>query len=184
MLAQRPTLPPKRFSRITVLQGEARVSADPTVEFGTVLGSCVATCLLDPIAAIGGMNHFLLPEPPASHDRDKVDVHYGTYLMEMLINQLIGSGARKDRLRAHLYGGANLRAGMAPIGTSNAEFGRAFLEREGIPLVRSDLGGSQARRVDFRPASGQVRCRIVENRHAPEATPAPIVRPRGDVELF
>lgn len=184
MPARRPSLPPRRFSRITVLQGEAHVSADPQVEFGTVLGSCVATCLFDPVAAIGGMNHFLLPEPPASHDRSRVDVHYGTYLMEMLINQMLGSGARKERLRAHLYGGANLRAGMAPIGTSNAEFARTFLEREGIALMRSDLGGRQARRVDFRPASGQVRCRIVENRHAPEATPAPLVRPRGEVELF
>jgi len=172
------------FNRVTVLQGQSHVSADPLVELGTVLGSCVATCLYDPEARIGGMNHFLLPEPPASHDRAKVDVHYGAYLMEILINAMLAGGAGKPRLRAHLYGGANLRAGMAPIGSANAGFARTFLEREGIPLMRADLGGNHARRVDFRPATGQVRCRAVENRLAPDTTPASAPTPGGDLELF
>lgn len=172
------------FNRVTVLQGQSHVSGDPQVELGTVLGSCVATCLFDPEARIGGMNHFLLPEPPKSHDRAKVDVHYGTYLMEILINAMLAGGASKQHLRAHLYGGANLRAGMAPIGSANAEFARAFLEREGIPLMRADLGGSHARRVEFRPATGQVRCRAVENRLAPETAPPPVPSRGGDLELF
>ena len=170
-----------------MLQGQARASADAAVELTTVLGSCVATCLYDPVARVGGMNHFLLPEPPASHDRAQVDVHYGTYLMEILINDMLGLGAQKARLRAHLYGGANMRAGMAPIGTANAEFARSFLQREGIALMRADLGGTLPRRVDFRPATGQVRCRSVEPRLAPQVAPPatpPAPRDRGDVELF
>ena len=174
-------LSPPNMTRLTVLQGQYKVSAGPKVELGTVLGSCVATCLYDPIVELGGMNHFLLPEPPASHNRGEVDVHYGVYLMEML-----SYGARKDRLRAHLYGGANIRAGMQQIGTANAEFARRFLERERIELVREDLGGTNARRVDFRPASGQVRCRTVASSDAPEVKPQPVFRPvpRGEVELF
>jgi chemotaxis protein CheD len=171
--------------RITVLQGQVRVSGETDVELGTVLGSCVAACLFDPDAAIGGMNHFLLAEPPASHDRSAVDVHYGTYLMELLINEMLSQGAIKQRIRAHLYGGANLREGMAPIGTANAAFARKFLDQERIPLMRSDLGGNCARRVDFRPATGQVRCRTVENTLAPELKPAARTdRTSGDVELF
>ena len=179
------SLESRAIDRVTVMQGQALASASPTVVFGTVLGSCVATCLFDPVARVGGMNHFLLAEPPSSHDRATVDVHYGVYLMEMLINQMLAAGAAKSRLRAHLYGGANLRAGMAPIGTANAAFARGFLEREAIPLAREDLGGTMARRVDFRPASGQVRCRHVENRLAPETNPTPRpARASGDVELF
>jgi len=173
------------IQRITVLQGQARVSDRPNDEMTTILGSCVATCLFDPVAKVGGLNHFLLPEPPDSHDRAQVDVHYGVYLMEILINDMLRHGASKAQMRAHLYGGANLRAGMAPIGTANAEFARSFLEREHIPLLREDLGGSHARRIEFRPVTGQVRCRAVENRLATEAPPAP--RPAattGDVELF
>jgi len=171
--------------RVPVLQGEARVSAEPSVIFGTVLGSCVASCLFDHEAGVGGMNHFLLAEPPTSHRPGQIDVHYGVYLMELLINGMLATGAIKSRIRAHLYGGANLRPGMGAIGTSNADFARAFLEREGIPLLRSDLGGALARRVDFRPASGQVRCRTVADAQAPQERPE--TRPRragGDVELF
>ena len=172
-------------NRVTVLQGQARASANPAVELTTVLGSCVATCLYDPEARLGGMNHFLLSEPPQGAGIPAIDVHYGVYLMEVLINAMIGQGGAKRRLRAHLYGGANMHAGMTRIGTANAEFARGFLLREGIALVREDLGGSNARRIDFRPASGQVRCRVVENTLAPVATPKPrAAATSGTVELF
>ena len=131
------------------------------------------------------MKHFLLAEPPASHSDCVVDEHYGVYLMELLINEMLKNGAIKSRLRAHLYGGSNLRAGMMPIGSATANFACTFLEREGIPLVKSDLGSNTARRVDFRAAAGKARCRIVEAAIVPETRPAP--RPAassGDIELF
>ncbi len=182
---QQPIIQPGDMRRITVMQGQVRVSSDADMVFGTILGSCVASCLFDPLAKIGGMNHFLLAEPPASHDPGEVDVHYGVYLMELLINEMLAQGAVKSRIRAHLDGGANLRAGMAPIGSANAAFARTFLESERIPLMREDLGGICARRVDFRPATGQVRCRTVENTLAPELKPATRTdRTSGDVELF
>lgn len=184
-MLHQPPANAKAMRRITVLQGQVRVSRDADVELGTVLGSCVAACLFDPVAHVGGMNHFLLAEPPASHDPGQVDVHYGVYLMELLINEMLAKGAIKSRIRGHLYGGANLRAGMAPIGSANAAFARTFLEQERIQLMREDLGGNCARRVDFRPATGQVRCRTVENTLAPEQKPAARSdRASGDVELF
>ncbi|WP_298166755.1 chemotaxis protein CheD [Novosphingobium sp.] len=174
------------IERVTVMQGQALVSCDLQVEFSTVLGSCVASCLYDPEARVGGMNHFLLAEPPAGlAGTTAVDEHYGVYLMELLVNQMLGIGARKSRLRAHLYGGANVNRNMMRIGTANAEFAQAFLQREGIIVMREDLGGTNARRVDFRPASGQIRCRTVEDRLAPPVNPT--TRPErasGDVELF
>lgn len=183
-MIQQPILPRQALTRITVLQGQARVSAGPRVEFSTILGSCVATCLYDPEVEVGGMNHFLLAEP-ASSNRGEFDEHYGVFLMEVLINEMLAHGAAKQRLRAHLYGGANLHSGMARIGTMNAEFARNFLAAEKIALVREDLGGSNARRVDFRPALGRVRCRTVENAQAPEPKPlAPAPARIGDVELF
>lgn len=170
--------------RLTVMQGQARVSADQRVELTTVLGSCVACCLYDAGAQVGGMNHFLLAEPQAG--RGGVDEHYGVYLMEVLINEMIAYGASRTAMRAHLYGGANLHSGMARIGTANAAFARDFLERERIELVHASLGGTSARRVDFRPSRGQARCRIVDEAVAPDLVRAqPIIdRPRGDVELF
>jgi len=173
------------ITRITVMQGQARVSAGPRVELSTVLGSCVASCLFDPEVEVGGMNHFLLAEPLAGVAPGDFDEHYGVYLMELLINEMLAHGAAKSRLRAHLYGGANLNTGLARIGMRNAAFARQFLASERITVVREDLGGTQARRVDFRPARGQVRCRTVESTLAPDTRPS--IRPlvaRGDVELF
>jgi chemotaxis protein CheD len=177
--------PLPNITRITIMQGQARVSAGPRVEFSTVLGSCVCSCLFDPLIELGGMNHFLLAEPPAGANSGDFDEHYGVYLMELLINDMLAHGASKQRLRAHLYGGANINSGLGQIGTRNAEFAHAFLARERITVVREDLGGSQARRVDFRPSKGQVRCRTVENTLVP--TTQPTTRPSratGDVELF
>ena len=165
------------------MQGQAFASDSVDEEFTTVLGSCVSTCLYDPEVRVGGMNHFLLAEPPSPNAA--IDVHYGVYLMEVLVNEMLARGARKHRLKAHLYGGANVNRTMMKIGSINAEFARGFLIREGIVLMREDLGGTQARRVDFRPASGQVRCRVVEERLAPPVQPT--TRPQkasGDVELF
>jgi len=180
-----PHITQRITQRVTVLQGEVRVSADPTVEFTTVLGSCVCTCLFDPQAGIGGMNHFLLAEPPSHYTSNTFDEHFGVYLMELLINQMLAGGAVKSRLKARLYGGANLHIGMQQIGTVNAAFARRFLIQEGIPLMHEDLGGNSARRVHFLPASGKVRCRSADAAAAPAIIP--VRRPAyasGEVELF
>ena len=171
--------------RLTIVQGEAKASADPRVEMSTILGSCVATCLFDPVARIGGMNHFLLAEPPAHVRNQAFDSDYGLYLMELLINEMLGLGARKNRMRARLYGGANLNPDLSPIGIANAAFARQFLERESITKVFEDLEGTQARRIQFRPAGGQVRARTVAAETA--LTQKPLGRPQsalGTVELF
>jgi chemotaxis protein CheD len=167
--------------RETVMQGQVRVSGDSQVELTTVLGSCVAACFFDPSIGIGGMNHFLLSEPRGSATEGCVDEHYGVYLMECLINEMLARGATRSGMRAHLYGGANLHHGMGAIGTLNARFAITFVNRERIALVHTDLGGTAARRVDFQPARGRARCRTV--------TDTPPLRPlapaaRGDVEFF
>lgn len=173
------------IARVTVMQGEAKASREAGLEFTTVLGSCVATCLFDPVARIGGMNHFLLAEPPSHRDRSVFDEHYGLFLMELLINEMLSLGATKSRLKARLYGGANMRDGLGPIGTANAAFARDFLHVEGIPVAFEDLGGRSARRVHFLPASGMVRCRSAVGEAKPMQKP--LSRPQsaiGDVELF
>jgi chemotaxis protein CheD len=131
-----------------------------------VLGSCVATCLFDPEEEVGGMNHFLLAEPPASVAPGDFDEHYGVYLMEMLINEMLANGAAKSRLRAHLYGGANLNSGWRGS-ARKMPFARSFWPANASPSC-ARMGGNHARRVDFRPARGQVRCRTAENTLVPK----------------
>lgn len=175
--------------RTTVCEGEYMVSDRPDVTLMAVLGSCIAACLYDPDAGIGGMNHFLLASPGNLRTAEDVSMHrYGVHAMEKLMNVLIARGATRQSLRAHLYGGANMHQGMRPIGDENAAFARRFLETEGITLVREDTGGRFARRVEFRPAMGLVRSRCVSDavQPPPAATPSLQIldREAGEVVLF
>ena len=180
------------FRYRNVPQGDRFVSADPTCMLTTILGSCVAACLFDPVAQIGGMNHFLLAHPHGNQTLDHVtEQRYGVHAMELLINEMQKAGADRRRLRAHLYGGGNLHAGMQAIGTANGDFARRFLADEGIPLLAQDLGGTSARRVEFQPALGRARSRIVTDNGVERAlatprrpAPLPIVEDDGDVDLF
>jgi chemotaxis protein CheD len=128
------------YRRITIHQGETRVSDDPGIVFTTLLGSCIAACLYDPVAKVGGINHFLLAEPGSGEtDPDSLQ-RYGVYAMEVLINALLAKGATRSYLRARLYGGASLHDGFRDIGATNALFARRFLQDERILLVGEDVG--------------------------------------------
>lgn len=170
--------------RISIVQGEHRVIAEPGVVISTLLGSCVAVCLQDPVARIGGMNHFLLSVPGEDGAaRPEDQQRYGVHAMELLINAMMTHGASRQRLRAHLYGGANIVAGLGGIGSSNAIFARKFMADEGIAVGRCELEGTHARKIEFMPYEGRVRSKLIE-RAPPIVKPALPAMAGGDVELF
>lgn len=169
--------------RISIIQGEFHVAAEPDVVIGTLLGSCIAVCLCDATARVGGMNHFLLGEPAKHQQVAQAEVsRYGVHAMELLVNEMMKRGAVRSRLRAHLYGGANIVAGLGQIGSSNAAFAHRFIADEGITLGRTELGGTQARRVEFMPYLGKVRSWTVAE--AVPLAPVAIGPAGGDLELF
>ncbi len=126
----------------------------------TLLGSCVAVCLYDPKLRLAGMNHFLLPSRTARADDDTDVILNGDYSMEVLVNSMMGKGARKERLVAKAFGGGTIVTSIQmAIGQRNAEFAKEWLDREGIPLVASDFGGAWSRKVIFTPLNGDAFCR-------------------------
>ncbi|WP_395540350.1 chemotaxis protein CheD [Neotabrizicola sp. sgz301269] len=172
---------------VQVVQGEFRITRNPEEMLSTVLGSCVAACLWDQGAAIGGMNHFLLAQsqPGAAAG----DIRYGVHAMEMLINALLRGGARRDQLQAKLFGGAKIATNLRDIGASNASFARQFLRDEGIPCIAESLGGTQARRITFHPVSGRARQLLIPGSQVQETPPPPRpLRPApqaaAGIELF
>jgi len=143
---------------ITLTQGDYHASRDPVV-LSTILGSCVAVCLHDPAAGLGGMNHFLLPEGHGAHDARSE--RYGVNAMEQLINALLRLGARRGRLVAKAFGGANMTPRLKPIGDANSAFARNFLATEGITCIAESFGGTNARRVLFWPQTGKAQQMVV-----------------------
>jgi chemotaxis protein CheD len=161
----------------------------------TVLGSCVAACVRDRVNGIGGMNHFMLPDSgPDSNSPISASMRYGTNAMEVLINELLKAGARREHLEAKVFGGANVLQGFTgiSIGERNAEFVREYLKAEGIPLTAEDMNDIYPRKVYFFPRTGQVLVRkfkrmnnnTVVSREKDYESRLLSTPVSGDVELF
>jgi chemotaxis protein CheD len=152
---------------ISIHVGDLYGSREPVV-IHTMLGSCVAVCLYDPVQRIGGMNHILLPGNADTKQFDS-SARYGIHAMELLINRIMTLGGNRHRFIAKAFGGAHILPGIAlenGTGKRNIEFVREFLKTESISLVSYDLGGHQARRIYFHTDTGEVLVkRILRPKH-------------------
>ena len=134
----------------------------------TVLGSCVSACIRDRENGIGGMNHFMLPHSDADPDNPlSTSARYGTYAMEMLINDVLKLGARRESLEAKIFGGGNVMSGFTvhPVGTRNAEFALSYLRTENIRIIAQDLLDIHPRKVYYFPNSGRVLVKKLRSLH-------------------
>jgi chemotaxis protein CheD len=175
--------------RVHVVQGEFQVTTDPNVVLTTILGSCVAACVHDPVAAVGGMNHFLLPGTDTGGRGEPDAMRYGVYSMELLLNALYRYGAKRERLECKLFGGARMIDGLTDVGNQNATFAEKFIRSEGIKMLGGSLRGEQGRRLQYWPVSGRVRQMAVANAESAfESERRQVVQPApaqsGAVELF
>ncbi|MCX7897864.1 MAG: chemotaxis protein CheD [Rhodocyclaceae bacterium] len=142
---------------ININPGEWAVHHEKPI--ATLLGSCVAVCFYDPKLGLAGMNHFLLPSRTKNMREEDIILN-GDYAMEVLLNAMYARGASRSRLVAKAFGGGNIVDSIQmAIGERNAEFAKAWLEREGIPLLAFDFGGPWSRKVIIDPTSGDVFCR-------------------------
>jgi len=148
------------FLHVQLTLGDTYVTSSAEEVLTTILGSCVAACIRDPLSGIGGMNHFLLPD---SKSGDRQARCYGINAMELLINDILKHGGDRRRLEAKVFGGANVVSALTDVGSRNCAFARQFLDDEGILIVGGDLGGTAARRIQFMPVSGRARQAVVRS---------------------
>ncbi|MFN5047878.1 chemoreceptor glutamine deamidase CheD [Roseateles sp.] len=173
---------------VKVLPGEYFVDNEDLLVM-TTLGSCIAACLWDRQAQVGGMNHFMLPEGTGDSGR------YGSYAMELLINEMMKRGASKSRMEAKIFGGGAVIAGMNTInvGERNTNFVMDFLKLERIPVVSKDVMDVYPRKVCFLPHSGKAMVKrlaptntealIQQDRSAAQKA-QPVVATGGSIDLF
>jgi len=146
----------------SILPGEFFVSRDPMIVY-TVLGSCISACIRDPVAGVGGMNHFMLPEPKEKvRDSWGESTRYGSYAMESLINEILKRGGLKRRLEVKLFGAGKIYEGKIDIGARNAEWVVMFLRMEGLVPTKTDLGDVFPRKVYYFTDSGRVLMKKIE----------------------
>ena len=178
----------------TIHVGGVYATREPTI-IRTLLGSCIAVCLFDPITRAGGMNHFMLPAPVPGRPEPLEEARFGVNAMDCLIGALQKAGGDRRRLKAKVFGGGHVlesaRNGSS-VAQRNIRFIDEFMRCEDIPVVGRDLGGELARQVYFHTDTGKVYVRRLrdssrrrfaeEQAHLRALAQAP---PRfGDVLLF
>ena len=155
----------------------------------TTLGSCIAACLYDRHAKVGGMNHFMLPEGAGDSGR------YGSYAMELLINEMMKRGASRMTMEAKVFGGGQVVSGMTTmnVGERNTAFVMDYLKTEHIPVVSKDVLDVYPRKVCFLPGSGKAMVKrlapanadslVAQDRVAAQKA-VPATTGGGSVDLF
>mgnify|MGYP005812052691 CR=1 FL=1 len=175
-----------RNDAVKVLPGEYYVD-DEDLLIMTTLGSCIAACLWDRERRVGGMNHFMLPEGDADSGR------YGSFAMELLINEMIKRGATRPTMEAKVFGGGAVIGGMSVlnVGERNTAFVLDYLRTERITVVSKDVLDVHPRKVCFLPASGKAMVKRLaaapnEALLAQERAAAsrPVAAAGGSVDLF
>lgn len=133
--------------RLYVGRGDERIT--------TILGSCVAVCLHDAAARVGGLNHFLLPSAP--HDAE-TSTRYAKPAIEALIERMLAEGARASRLQARVIGGARVLAAFGDdschLGLRNVAAANELLARHRIRVLATHVGGDRGRKLCFVPRDG------------------------------
>jgi len=121
----------------------------------TVLGSCISACIRDPLSGVGGMNHFMLPADNSGKDTKLSEsARYGNFAMEMLINEILKNGGKKQNLEVKIFGGGKILRNMTDVGERNIEFAITYIKTEGLKLISSDVGSPHPRKVYYFPDSG------------------------------
>ncbi len=176
-----------------IMPGEYFVSQDPMIVY-TVLGSCVSVCIRDTVLAIGGMNHFMLATPTGetAPDRWGTSARYGSFAMEMLVNEILKRGGHKNRFEVKVFGGGRICEGVSNVGAQNVTWVLDYLEREGLCPVKADVGDVFPRKVYYFTESGRVLLKkldrvehlaIAKDEQVYHATLARKIN-KGDVTLF
>jgi len=147
------------LTQVKIAPGEYYVTAAIDEALVTILGSCVAVCMRDPVIGVGGMNHFLLAESDSGDwgGGKGAATRYGNHAMGALISAISALGGVRSRLEAKVFGGGHVLDARTAIGQENVEFAERYLEKEGISIAAKHVGGSHPRRIHYFPRSGKVQ---------------------------
>ena len=157
----------RKFNRCTyeVFAGDYYATGEKDVVLATLLGSCISVCLKDTAAGVVGINHFMLPRRVNLKEMNfSDDARYGIHAMEIMIAGMMELGAVRDSLQAKVFGGGRVMdTALSNVAQANIDFALTYLETEGIPVVASDVGGREGRKLYFFPDTFSVFIKRIRN---------------------
>src|SRR5438128_361558 len=121
----------------------------------TILGSCVAVFLWDPVLQFGSINHYMLP---VWNKEGKASFKYGDVAISELLTRMLNMGSCKKNIKAKIFGGSEITHlnGAFNIGERNIILAQKILESQQIPIISHSVGGALGRKVIFNTRSGDV----------------------------
>lgn len=137
---------------------DCQVSTDQEAVLVTyALGSCIAVAVYDPVARVGGMIHYMLPEstidPAKAVERPYMFADTG---IPLLFRKAHECGADKKRLVVRVAGGARVMddQGVFDIGRRNYIALRKILWKAGVLIHGEQVGGTNSRTLRLEIATG------------------------------
>lgn len=150
--------------RMTVGVGELALSDRKGTELITFsLGSCLAVIIHDPVAGVGGLLHFMLPESVLNPERArKQPALFADTGLPLLFRGAYAMGARKGRLRVVVAGGSQVidESGRFNVGARNYAALRKIFWRNNVLIDAEDVGGRANRTAGLVVGSGKVWVRV------------------------
>ena len=147
------------MSLLSVGIGDCRVSnAAETVLATYALGSCIAVVIYDPVAAVGGLLHFMLPESALNPVKAAQNPFmFADTGVPLLFRGACELGAEKRRLVVRVAGGAQVMddGGVFNIGKRNHQALRKILWKAGVMIHAEEVGGTQSRTVRLEVGTGR-----------------------------
>jgi chemotaxis protein CheD len=136
--------------------------AEGPARIQTILGSCIAFTMRDPLSGRAAMCHCLLPQMPAEEARDRANMDIFRYVdttFDAMLQEFQRYGVPSGRLEIKLFGGANVLTRMSKnlaIGSLNQQQAKHSLQKFSLRLRAHDVGGEAGRRLVFETATGEV----------------------------
>ncbi|SER55225.1 chemotaxis protein CheD [Lachnobacterium bovis] len=123
------------------------------------LGSCIGLTLYDPVAKVGGLVHYMLPDSTQLKSNTNI-AKFGDTGIKALYDQMIKQGASPRRMVAKIAGGAKMFGGtgissIVNVGERNALAAKKALKELKIPLVAEDTGLNYGRTVILNCETGE-----------------------------
>lgn len=153
---------------LVVGMGGCQLSAAADTQLVTyALGSCIAVTVWDPVACVGGLLHFVLPEAKGGLEEAGASqpFRYADTGVPLLFQAAYRLGAEKQRLVVRLAGGAAVAGGCGPfqIGRRNYAAIRRILGQAGVLVEAEDVGGVVSRSVRLEVGTGRQWIRTLED---------------------
>ena len=148
--------------KITIGIADMKMAKGSGMLITYALGSCIGICLYDAQVKLGAMIHIMLPLNMEAGRKNTMK--YADTGIRETLKMMEAKGASRSRITAKIAGGAKMfeisGGSLGNIGQRNIESVHMHLKREGIKLLKEDVGGSVARTLlfDVSTGTGCVRC--------------------------